>query len=152
MKESVEARDQLIKWYIENKDVFLGEDINIQEEMRNRYRNQLDGYYKQYMECIKSCHYVSQTNTRQLDIAYADMDFIFGNKKLRTISYKMIYERLRKYWLLARTRSQQFAETVDNDQNFHISAEMAQDICQEIFTERIIDMNGCNRKTIRVYY
>ena len=60
----------------------------------------------------------------------------------------MIYERLRKYWLLARIRSQQFAETVDNDQNFHISAEMAQDICQEIFTERIIDMNGFKMRQI----
>ncbi len=92
-----EAKEKLKIWFLENTDFPSAEDSLADKMWEDYYKTRMDKYKKAILDSIDSYRKAATIDLVCLDNAYGNMDFLFGNCKLRKNAYSNIYDKLREY-------------------------------------------------------
>lgn len=128
-----DAKDALISWFEENIPISWSEDDDINAELEKMYEGQMQKYRDEYMKCIDSYIEASKIDLGKLGNAYGNLDFIFGNKQVRTKVYSDIYEKIRNIRNQMLSESYHFSLLKDKKGNFPACAKKADVICHVVF-------------------
>lgn len=92
---SVEEKTKYIQWMENNIPMNFSEDDEQDSILEEMYAEAVNKYEDILKNAIENYIELSKISLGALDNAYGNLDFIFGNKTIRALAYKSIYEKLR---------------------------------------------------------
>lgn len=143
-----DSKDALISWYEEHIPMAWTENDDISTELDKLYAAQMKAYQREFRKSIESCVAVAKLDLGQLGNAYGNLDFMFGNRSLRSDAYTKIYNRIVEFRDLARSELYHFNILLNGEGSFPVCARKAIKICKRVFTEEIVRDNGEETKVV----
>ena len=86
------AKNRLISYLEENGQILASNRVEYENMCEGMYKHKLEEYMRQFETCMKTYIEFSNTDLNTLSSAYGNLDFIFGNKRLRSRIFNEIYD------------------------------------------------------------
>jgi len=91
-----DAKNGLISYFEENGQIHASNQDEYENMCEGMYKHKLEEYMRLFEICMKTYIEFSNTDFNTLSSAYGNLDFIFGNKRLKLRIYNEIYDEARK--------------------------------------------------------
>lgn len=96
LKRETKAKNEYIAWIQSHEIMSLTDNDNMSEILDEMYRQHLEEnkvYFSSIIDNYIDLAYISLSG---LDSAYGDLDFMFGNKRIRRTAYNEIFNKIRE--------------------------------------------------------
>ena len=90
-------RDAYIAWMQENKPMSFSENDNIDAILIQIHNECVENYTNTFMKYMDMYIVASKIDLEDLSNAYGNLDFLFGNRKIRLAAFESIYSKLQEY-------------------------------------------------------
>lgn len=95
LKKRHDSRKRLIAWMKENTSMTLVRSDDSNSILNKFYDDHMKTEYESFEKAIKSYVIFSDIKIYDLDEAYGNLDFLFGNRKIRQAAYDEILNKIR---------------------------------------------------------
>lgn len=154
LKEENIAKEAYIAWLESHEPMSFTENDNIAEILDEIYEYRLGQDKTQIASAIENYIGLSKINLSKLDNAYGNLDFLFGNKKIRLKAYDEIFNKIREIRNSIMQETYHFNLWKEGRGNFAVCAEKAIKVSKTLFTSIESEKNGFKQKCIyqEVFY
>ena len=90
-------RDAYIAWMQENESMYFSENDDIESILIQTYNGRIEHYSSTFMKYMDMYIDASKIDLEDLSNAYGNLDFLFGNRKIRLAAFESIYSKLQEY-------------------------------------------------------
>ena len=90
-------RDAYIAWMQENEPMSFSESDDIESILIQIYNERIEDYSNMFMKYMDMYIVASKIDLEDLSNAYGNLDFLFGNRKIRLAAFESIYSKLQDY-------------------------------------------------------
>ena len=142
------AKNAFISWYEETSPMPWNENDDIETELNEVYRTQMEVYRKKIIKCIDSYIDAAGIDLGTLNNTYGNLDFIFANNSIRQKAYTNVYQSIRDCYDILLAERYHFSLLKSNEGNFVVCADKAHEICRNFFEEQMTERNGCLTRSI----
>ena len=95
LKKRHDSRKRLIAWMKENTSMTLVRSDDSNSILNKLYDDHMKTEYESFEKAIKSYVIFSDIKIYDLDEAYGNLDFLFGNRKIRQAAYDEILNKIK---------------------------------------------------------
>lgn len=147
-KKENRAKGAYIAWLEDHVPMSFQEDDDISEIFDEIYKNSLVQDRTQISSVIDNYIELSQISLNKLNNAYGNLDFLFGNKKIRLKAYNEILNRLREIRKTIYEETYHFKLWKEGKGNFVICTQKAIKVSNILFTSVESESDGFKQKCI----
>lgn len=97
IEEVHKKRDAYIAWMQENEPMSFSESDDIESILIQIYNERIEDYSNMFMKYMDMYIVASKIDLEDLSNAYGNLDFLFGNRKIRLAAFESIYSKLQDY-------------------------------------------------------
>ena len=90
-------RDAYIAWMQENEPMSFSESDDIEAILLQIYNERIEDFSNTFMKHMDMYIIASKIDLEDLSNAYGNLDFLFGNRKIRLVAFELIYSKLQDY-------------------------------------------------------
>ena len=142
------AKEAYIAWLEGHVPMSFKEDDNISEILDEIYKNSLEQDRAQIESVIDNYIELSQIRLNKLNNAYGNLDFLFGNRKIRLKAYNEILNRLREIRKTICEETYHFKLCEEGKGNFMICTQKAIEVSNMLFTSIESESGGLKQECI----
>ncbi len=142
--ESHKAREKYLAWLKEKGDYRrkgITEDI-----LNNSYEVEIIEYEEEIKEVIDNYISLSYISLHELDNAYAELDFLFGNGTIRKRVYENVYKKINEIKSMIYQEAYHFNLYKKGSGNFIVCVSKALELSNKLFEIKETRENGVNTK------
>jgi len=137
-----EAKNRLISWYEENMPPPFDENTDYDKKLEQLYEAKMEGYKKEFIQCMDSYQIASSIELGALDNAYGNLDFILANKCIRQKAYESIFDKMRNIVFRFKSETYHFNLLKGGEGNFPVCASKVSELNQEYFSSKEEEVHG----------
>jgi uncharacterized protein YlzI (FlbEa/FlbD family) len=141
-------RDAYIAWMEENEPMYFSEDDDIESILIKTYNGRIEHYSDMFMKYMDMYIIASQIDLENLSNAYGNLDFLFGNKKIRIAAFESIYAKLQEYRNKIASEVFHFNMVKDGKGNFAVCCKKIMELNDFFFATEITVSDGIERTIV----
>lgn len=142
------AKKAYIAWLESHEIKSYTENDDISEILDEVYNQHLEQNRVHIASVIDNYIELSQISLSELDSAYGNLDFLFGNKKIRRKAYDEIFNKIREIKETICLETYHFNLWKQGKGNFVVCSEKAMEVSRSLFKSITSDRNGLQQVCI----
>ena len=141
-------RDAYIAWMQENESMYFSDNDDIESILIQTYNGRIEHYSNMFMKYMDIYIVASKIDLEDLSNAYGNLDFLFGNKKIRIAAFESIYAKLQEYRNKIVSEVFHFNMVKDGKGNFAVCCKKVMELNDFFFATETIESDGIKRTTV----
>lgn len=141
-------RDAYIAWMQENEPMSFSENDDKEAILVRIYNERIENYSSMFMKYIDMYIVASKIDLEDLSNAYGNLDFLFGNKKIRLAAFESIYSKLQEYRNKIIAEVFHFNMVKDGKGNFAICCKKVMELNDFFFATETTESDGIERTIV----
>lgn len=141
-------RDAYIAWIQENETMSFSESDDIESILIQIYNERIENYINMFMKYMDMYIVASKIDLEDLSNAYGNLDFLFGNRKIRLAAFESIYSKLQDYRNKIKLEVFHFNMIKDGKGSFAVCCKKIMELNDLFFVTEITQDNGRELTTI----
>lgn len=148
LKKEDTAKKAYIEWLESHEEIGFSENDNISGIFEKIYNRHIEQNRAHIVSIIDNYIELSQISLSKLDSAYGDLDFLFGNRRIRRKAYDEIFNKIREIKKSICLETFHFNLWKEGEGNFIVCTRKAMEINKTLFKSIISESNGLKQECI----
>ena len=141
-------RDAYIAWMQEKEPMSFSENDDKEAILVQIYNERIKNYSSTFMKYMDMYIVASKIDLEDLSNAYGNLDFLFGNKKIRLAAFESIYSKLQEYRNKIKLEVFHFNMLNDGKGNFAVCCKKVLELNDFFFVSETIQNDGSEWTTV----
>ena len=141
-------RDAYIAWMQENEPMSFSENDDKEAILVQIYNERIENYSSTFKKYMDMYIVASKIDLEDLSNAYGNLDFLFGNKKIRLVAFESIYSKLQEYRNKIKLEVFHFNMLNDGKGNFAVCCKKVMELNDFFFVSETTQNDGSEWTTV----
>lgn len=141
-------RDAYIAWMKENEPISFSENDDKKTILVQIYNERIENYTNTFMKYIDMYILASKIDLEDLSNAYGNLDFLFGNKKIRIPAFESVYTKLQEYRNKIVSEVYHFNMVKDGKGNFAVCCKKVVELNDFFFATETTESDGVEQTMV----